>query len=232
MNFLSQLGILAVILIILIILIKSNQTLEKIYMEEEKKEENPISSEPEIPKLEIPKLKAPKIEMPKWPFGKKTAGKGRESETEVKEKRSVKPQIEETEKNVESVSRSQATMPMETGHILLIEVLDERGRAAETKKVFNFPYTIGRNEENDLVLDDLSVSSFHARLEEEEGKIVLYDQGSLNKLMVNGRQEIQVPIGAEVEVGLGNTSLRFLKEVKRSNPTLYYAGTSLMEEWH
>ena len=35
MNFLTQLGVLAIILIILVILIKSNQTLEKIYMEEE-----------------------------------------------------------------------------------------------------------------------------------------------------------------------------------------------------
>lgn len=230
MNFLAQLGVLAVILIILVIIIKSNKELEKIYMEADGREEQ-APPEIKIPEFEIPKIKAPKVEMPKWSFGKKSSKTEREEEDfgsfaeEKKEQRMVS----------ETPARSQATVPMEgtgKGVSLFIEVLDERGRTEDTIKVQEFPYTIGRNEENDLVLDDLSVSGFHARLEEEDGRIVLYDQGSLNKLMISGRQETKVPVNGEVEVGLGNTNLRFIKEVKRSSQTLYYAGTSLMEEWH
>ena len=40
MNFVTQLGLLAIILMILVILIKSNQTLEQIYMEGENQKEN------------------------------------------------------------------------------------------------------------------------------------------------------------------------------------------------
>ncbi|MDO4556532.1 MAG: FHA domain-containing protein [Lachnospiraceae bacterium] len=230
MNFLSQLGILAVILIILVILIKSNQTLEKIYMEEEKREQEP-KEDSSLPEFEIPKLDVSKITMPKL-FGKKKK-KDVEQEQINSQSNHLQPNHSFAKESGESskVSRSQPTMPMEKENGIMIEVLDERGRAKETIKVSAFPYTIGRNEENDLVLDDLSVSSFHAQLEEEGDWIVLKDSGSLNKLMVNGKQEVQVPVSGEVEVGFGNTTLRFLKEVRRSNPTQYYAGTSLMEEW-
>lgn len=232
MNFLTQLGVLAVILIILAILIKSNQTLEKIYMEDQNKEEK-ITPEPEISKVEVPKVEVPKIEVPKIEvsrpsfrslFGKKSS---KEKDREAYEKKVGKKESES-----EQPSRSQATVPMEKGPDFIIEILDDRGRAIDSRRVSSFPYTIGRNEENDLVLDDLSVSGYHASLEEEEGRIILIDKGSLNKLIVNGRQETKVPINGEVEVGFGNTSLRFIKDVRRSNPTVYYAGTSLMEEWY
>lgn len=199
MNFIAQLGVLAVILIILVIIIKSNKELENIYMEADRAEEQAP------PEIKMPEFKMRGIKMPEF----------------------------KTESD--PPARSQATIPMESadkGVSLFIEVLDDRGKVTETKKVLTFPYTIGRNEENDLVLDDLSVSGFHARLEDEDGRVVLYDQGSLNKLMISGRQETKIPVNGEIEVGLGNTSLRFIKEVKRSSQTLYYAGTSLMEEWH
>lgn len=232
MNFLTQLGVLAVILIILVILIKSNQTLEKIYMEDQSKDEKtlpePEISKAEVPKVEMPKIEVPKIEVPKPSlhslFGKKSS---KEKEKEVSQGEGRKREAEQ-----EQPSRSLATVPMEKGPDFIIEILDDRGRAIDSRRVSSFPYTIGRNEENDLVLDDLSVSGYHASLEEEDGRIVLIDKGSLNKLIVNGRQETKVPVNGEVEVGFGNTSLRFIKEVRRSNPTVYYAGTSLMEEWH
>jgi uncharacterized membrane protein len=41
MNFITQLGVLAVILIILMIIIKSNQTLEEIYMEDREEKNIP-----------------------------------------------------------------------------------------------------------------------------------------------------------------------------------------------
>ena len=210
MNFITQLGVLAVILMILVIIVKSNQTLEKIYMEEEK-EEKPKE---EIPQIKISDFKLPKKEG-KWSFGKK--------EKEVEQ--------EEPEKTMKPTGRSAQTIPMEQHAEVIIEVLDDRGRSMQKKKVSHFPFSIGRNAENDLVLDDLSVSGFHACLEKEEDQIILVDQGSLNKLMVFGRQETKVFINGQVEVGFGNTTLRFFKEKKNDRPTICYDGTSLMEEW-
>ncbi len=51
MNFITQLGLLAIILIILVILIKSNQTLEQIYMEGESEKDNI-----EIPPFQMPEF--------------------------------------------------------------------------------------------------------------------------------------------------------------------------------
>lgn len=225
MSFLTQLGVLAVILIIVTILIKSNQTLEKIYMEEEK-EENKKVEKPDFSQIEVPKIKAPKVEMPKWSLRKKEE-REEEKEPVIPERKRKK----DTGRGKQDGNRSMPTVPMEQHTGLIVEILDERGRACRHETITSFPFSIGRNEENDLVLDDLSVSGYHACLEEEDGNIVLYDQGSLNRLVVDGRQETKVPIYGEMTVGFGNSRLRFIKEEKRTGPTLFYEGTSLMEEW-
>jgi pSer/pThr/pTyr-binding forkhead associated (FHA) protein len=222
MNFITQLGVLAVILIILMIIIKSNQTLEEIYMED--REEKPSRG---------------------WPFGKKEKGAKLFSKTEPEQieqaesaqtGKAESEQIRKAETSAieQQPHRSQPTVPVEQTQTvkLKIEILDERGRVLETKNVSSFPFTIGRNEENDLELDDLSVSGYHAILEEEDGIPMLTDCGSLNKLMVHGRVEKRVAIGSDMEVGLGNTTLRFVCSTGRASQTLYYDGSSLMEEWH
>ncbi len=214
MNFLTQIGVLAIILIILLILIKSNQTLERIYMEEEKDTEPVIS-----------------LELPKWnrySFGrrKKKAGKrkrARELEQEIEEEPSQK---------VREVSRTSATVPVDTASKWTVERLDDRGRGIANYRVSAFPYSIGRNEDNDLVLDDLSVSGHHAMLEEAYGSVTLIDQGSLNKLVVNGRSVTEIEIADQMEVDFGNTRLRFHKEGMKSNPTICFSENKLMEEWY
>ena len=114
MNFLAQLGVLVIILVILVILIKSNQTLEKIYMEEED------NSQVEI---ELPKIKLSEVKIPKWKRSKK-------------EKSDAQP--EET-----IVERSSGTMPVDTSAKWSVEVLDDRGRVTESHKMYAFPFHIG-----------------------------------------------------------------------------------------
>ena len=47
---------------------------------------------------------------------------------------------------------------------------------------------IGRSGDNDLVLDDEDASRFHARLLFENGSLWLYDAGSRNGVLVNGKR--------------------------------------------
>jgi pSer/pThr/pTyr-binding forkhead associated (FHA) protein len=61
-----------------------------------------------------------------------------------------------------------------------------RGRVLETVPFSAPALRIGRMPENDVVLDNLGVSRFHARLLLEDGRVVLEDAGSENGCFVNG----------------------------------------------
>lgn len=64
--------------------------------------------------------------------------------------------------------------------------------------------TIGRTANNDIVLDDTSVSRFHAWLEQQNQEWVLVDAGSRNGSTVSGRK-----IAAKTPIALTNgTPLR------------------------
>jgi len=51
------------------------------------------------------------------------------------------------------------------------------------------PFNIGRGRENDLVLDEPSVSKHHARITRDLEGLVLHDMGSLNGVYVNAEKE-------------------------------------------
>lgn len=65
--------------------------------------------------------------------------------------------------------------------------------------------TIGRLDENDVVIDDRLISRHHAQIERERGQYTLRDRGSRNGTFVNG-QRISVPHvlrdGDEIQIGL------------------------------
>lgn len=208
MNFITQLGVLAIILIILVILIKSNQTLEQIYME----------GEPEKETIEIPSFKIPDIHFPQIKFKKE------------KEKTTVDEA--DTSKEERTVDRSSDTIPADSFSEWNIEIVDARGRSYGRTGISSFPFTIGRADDNDYVLNDLSVSGHHACLEEREGFLELVDHGSLNKILVGGRAMTRVKVIDRMEVCLGNTKVRFLKEEKASGHTVSYKRDPMMEEWY
>jgi len=80
---------------------------------------------------------------------------------------------------------------------LIISAPDgKRGILELTKPVI----TVGRGNANDLVLNDPSVSRFHAVVKQSpEGAVVIADRGSTNGVMVNGTR-----IAAEVELHKGD----------------------------
>jgi len=62
---------------------------------------------------------------------------------------------------------------------------------------------IGRSRDNDVVIDNLSVSRYHAKLFLRDGQVILEDQGSENGCLVNGRSVARAAITDEDEVFIG-----------------------------
>ena len=65
------------------------------------------------------------------------------------------------------------------------------------------PLAIGRDPENELVLDDRRVSRRHAEIRLRLGRYTLYDLQSTNGTYVNGRRvaEIVLSDGDRVQIG-------------------------------
>jgi pSer/pThr/pTyr-binding forkhead associated (FHA) protein len=78
------------------------------------------------------------------------------------------------------------------------------GRAGEHFIPQNERTTIGRSPDNDIFLDDVTVSRKHAVLLQSEGEFRIEDLGSLNGTFVN-RKRIDAPArlqsGDEVQIG-------------------------------
>jgi pSer/pThr/pTyr-binding forkhead associated (FHA) protein len=84
-----------------------------------------------------------------------------------------------------------------------------RGKVLESLPFPGPALRIGRMPENDVVLDNLGVSRFHARLVREGAAIFLEDMGSGNGCLVDGRRVAgRTPVGLGVPITIGKHELR------------------------
>ena len=70
----------------------------------------------------------------------------------------------------------------------------------------------GRASENELVLDDISVSRRHARLTFAAGQMAIEDQSSANGVFVGGRRlppNVPTPVPAGATIQIGDVELSF-----------------------
>jgi pSer/pThr/pTyr-binding forkhead associated (FHA) protein len=69
--------------------------------------------------------------------------------------------------------------------------------------------TIGRNEENDIIIDDPKVSRHHIQMiQHDDGHYSLSDCGSTNGTFVNGQKiSSEIPLGKNDIVRIGNTTI-------------------------
>lgn len=67
----------------------------------------------------------------------------------------------------------------------------------------------GRAPENDIFLDDVSVSRHHAELRGKDGDLLIVDLGSVNGTYVNDIRIHEVPLRDEDEVQIGRFKLVF-----------------------
>lgn len=82
-------------------------------------------------------------------------------------------------------------------------------------KKFKIPQgliTIGRKPENDIVLNDSSISRIHARVKLQNGKLTITDLDSTNGITVNGLRTKECQLLAGDEIILGQSKLLVAKE--------------------
>ncbi|MCB0362096.1 MAG: sigma 54-interacting transcriptional regulator [Bdellovibrionales bacterium] len=85
------------------------------------------------------------------------------------------------------------------------------GPAHEVFEIKEF-LSIGRNESNQFIIPDLSVSSRHARIEWKNGFYVLTDLRSRNGTLINGSRILEAPLSHNDRIRIGNTELIFRTE--------------------
>lgn len=75
--------------------------------------------------------------------------------------------------------------------------------------------SVGRARANDIVVDDVAVSSQHCRIRPEQGRLVLYDLESSNGTYVNERRVSRHVLSAGDVIRLGETCLELRIEPPR-----------------
>src|SRR5579871_3957714 len=91
---------------------------------------------------------------------------------------------------------------------ITIQVLEgfERGRVFDDLPT---PVTIGREEDNTIQLNDERVSRFHAKVQEDGGRVILTDLDSTNGTRVNGHPVQMRILQHGDQVSLGRSLLVF-----------------------
>src|SRR6266571_1679868 len=79
--------------------------------------------------------------------------------------------------------------------------------------------TIGRANDNDIVLNDFSVSRRHAYLKKEDSAWVIYDNQSTNGIRVNDRPVPKAAVSDGDQAVIGTFLLRFREEVAAAGPS-------------
>ncbi len=104
-------------------------------------------------------------------------------------------------------TQSGITVPVMGGGDPMAAVVEKTKENAFMQRV-----TIGRTNNNDIVLEDVSVSRFHAFLEQDEGVWKLVDAGSRNGTLVGGKK-LSVRVGVVLQNGallrIGSVALTF-----------------------
>jgi len=89
-------------------------------------------------------------------------------------------------------------------------VLLEGKASAQAFHLGNLPLRIGREPQNEVVLDDVNASRFHAEIREENGELVVVDLGSTNGVKVNGELVPQKALSSHDVIQVGDCLFEFL----------------------
>ena len=100
-----------------------------------------------------------------------------------------------------------------------LTVKDEEKKVICTADVDHYPYTIGRDRSNDLVLDDIYVARKHGVILEENGQTILRDLGSQNGIYAGGKQVAEYLLQKEGHLYIGTYEIIVTETGHRSQPT-------------
>jgi adenylate cyclase len=96
----------------------------------------------------------------------------------------------------------------------MLQVLFEAEGKAQVFDLVKDEASIGRSTDNDIVLNDFSVSRRHAYLRKEKDAWVLYDNQSTNGIRVNEKQVPRSPVADGDLATVGTFQLRFREQLE------------------
>ena len=88
-------------------------------------------------------------------------------------------------------------------------IIQLNGEGADREWEVSASFTMGRNQQNTLVLNDPLISRNHARVDVTPAGVVLKDLDSGNGTFVDGRRIVEVKLANGQEFTIGNFQLRF-----------------------
>lgn len=100
----------------------------------------------------------------------------------------------------------------------MLQVLFEAEGRSQVYTLVRDQASIGRASDNDIVLNDFSVSRRHAYLKRERGEWVLYDNHSTNGIRVNDRHVPNASVGSGDHAVIGTFTLSFREEAAEPEP--------------
>jgi pSer/pThr/pTyr-binding forkhead associated (FHA) protein len=110
-----------------------------------------------------------------------------------------------------------------------LNIIDASGREWKYPLSRDSICTIGRSRNNNIVLDDLRVSRFHAHIKYEEGAFVLVDgvlldgelRRSAGRVFINGEPVYEHRLNNRDQIAMGASTLRFIEQDDESlRPTV------------
>jgi adenylate cyclase len=94
----------------------------------------------------------------------------------------------------------------------MLQVLFEADGRSQVYTLAREQASIGRSSDNDIILNDFSVSRRHAYLKHENGEWMLYDNHSTNGIRVNDRHVPSTSVGDGDRAVIGTFTLRFREQ--------------------
>lgn len=243
MSILSQIGMVLLIGAIIFILIRSNKTLEEAAKEGEnfvdewdmhqKRKEERLQERKtkKIKKISLSKTKKEKEE-PECAKQQAEDSRDYEEESINKGEFSFGQEEQEISEETDDYGEYFKERPYPQNNIVSMEQyknpgitlvqLTEDHQTLRRIRVDRLPFTIGRSQDNMLVLDDLCVARKHCRIVEKDGAYVMEDVGSANKIFVHGQITDQVLLTDHLSLYIGNVEFVIEMGMSRSSDTHRY----------
>ena len=98
--------------------------------------------------------------------------------------------------------------------IMAVLVLKFEGSVLRNVPVLDVPITIGRAPDNSIAIDNVSISTHHARVEIQQGRLILSDLGSLNGTFVNAQRVKSATLKDGDVIAIGKHSI-YVDELDR-----------------
>lgn len=97
---------------------------------------------------------------------------------------------------------------------------DENHKIVESYPVDHLPFYLGRDPENDLVLNDLYIARRHCRIVDKGGRIVVEDLGTANKIFADGEVVNEYILSDGCRFYLGSSEFQMKRNDHRSQATI------------